>query len=85
MTREEKIIKRKTRKSKRFQSRKQEKAAISDLREKIPVEVDRYILREEVKKGNTSGYSWKDPTSYTGRSQECEMGGCCSFPCDGSC
>lgn len=85
MTREDKIIKRKTRKNKRLQSRKPEKAAISELREKIPIKVDRYILREEIKNGNISGYSWKDPFSYTGRSQECEMGGICSFPCDGSC
>ncbi len=29
--------------------------------------------------------NWEDPNSPTGRSQTCEMGGSCEYPCNGDC
>jgi hypothetical protein len=83
MTREEKILKRKTRAANR-RARRNEKYfnkinTVRDIDVRVPLSsIDRY--------GNVSG-SWPDPSSPTGYSQKCsyEAYGTCQSPCNGDC
>lgn len=74
MTRAEKIAKRKARAKRRADKYNDKYRALSRKASEAQVSI------QLVKRG-----FWGDPSSPTGRSQNCTMGGTCQFPCNGDC